>query len=214
MISLDSYWGPPSIPFGLCTSTASTWFCDIAIHPYNELPLHQSKIMHKMTMSNSECLTDDALTTFEPGISYLTSPIDWLQSDVNRVNDIIQSIATLTGKTEIQEANFRGAMIYQVCFFIWEFDVHSLTCLIASDHIYIRASYALCWWTKVFSNSIPPVHHSWPPKVSWIISRKPCRSGEPRVVSLSSKITRGLEIISLIFISVFCKHSVFLYNHL
>jgi hypothetical protein len=55
------------------------------------------------------------LTNFECGISPWKSPIEWLHADMNYIDSIIQGIFILTENAEIDEANFAGAMIYQVC---------------------------------------------------------------------------------------------------
>lgn len=71
-------------------------------------------LIHRQA-TNSNVLADHLWIKFDPGESYCTSPTDWLQSDVNRVNTIIQDIDALTRRSGIQGANFNGTIIYQVC---------------------------------------------------------------------------------------------------
>jgi hypothetical protein len=56
-------------------------------------------------------------TSLEPEVSPWINPTDWLHSDTNYVNAIVEKIVTLTNSSEI-EANFRGAMIYPVSYSI------------------------------------------------------------------------------------------------
>jgi len=57
-------------------------------------------------------------TGLEPEVSPWINPTDWLHSDTNYVNAIVEKIVTLTNSSEIEEANFSGAMIYPVSYSI------------------------------------------------------------------------------------------------
>jgi hypothetical protein len=58
------------------------------------------------------------LTGLESEVSPWANPTDWLHSDTNRVNAVIEKIVTLTNSSEIEEANVSGAMIYPVSYSI------------------------------------------------------------------------------------------------
>jgi hypothetical protein len=58
---------------------------------------------------------DHALTNFQTDISPWTCPKDWIDADVSHVTLTIQEFVASTQSAEIEDANFRGNMVYQVC---------------------------------------------------------------------------------------------------
>ena len=43
-------------------------------------------------------------------------PKDWIDADFNQVTFAIQGFVTSTQSAKIEDANFDGNMVYQVCF--------------------------------------------------------------------------------------------------
>jgi hypothetical protein len=41
--------------------------------------------------------------------------MEWLHADMNHIDSVMQGIFILTKSADIKQANFAGAMIYQVC---------------------------------------------------------------------------------------------------
>jgi hypothetical protein len=57
---------------------------------------------------------DNALTNLGAEISPWKNPVQWLLADKNHTDSVVQGIAILTESSEIEQAKFTGAMIYQV----------------------------------------------------------------------------------------------------
>jgi len=193
-ITLDSCWTACWLCLALCPPIGSKWCCRIAteMHADYLMPFDfpQSAFIHTVDLPNLQVSVDQALTNFEPEILSLKSPMEWLHADANHINSVIQGIVTLTECAEIEQANFAGAMIYQVCWTLPGYsNVWSLTMGSASNCLHFCAPNALCKWRDVSTPNIFPVHHLTVFIDCSVNSRRPWGSGKTGTSSLQCRIT-------------------------
>ncbi|KIM87637.1 hypothetical protein PILCRDRAFT_815214 [Piloderma croceum F 1598] len=92
--------------------------------PMNSVPM---SILHTKQLPTFYVYFDDALTTFEPGISPWKKPVDWVAADSKHVNSIVKAIEQLTGNDDLKQAGFPDQFIIYPRLIVYIFS-HLILC--------------------------------------------------------------------------------------
>jgi len=99
---------------------------------------------------------DYALAKSHTDISPWMCPRDLIDADVNHITSTIQVFVTSTQSAEIENANFGGEMIYQVCLILTIFKYVVSMPIAVSSHLHICTPDVLHTRQNVTAAHFPP----------------------------------------------------------